>query len=391
MQLEYTAPENVCDAIAGLGRTEAVKFSPNNRRLAVASFLRNRIAIFELCIAASPRKISISEVAEISSTYLRRPHGIDFIDDETIIVANRRGDAIIFELPSGGGNYELVPIEVIRSGEILNSPGAVSIARNGQDFCEALICSNYGNKITRHLIHSREGCSVDSSEILLKKWLKFPDGVSVSGPWIAISNYLGHSVFLYENTGSLNEYSEPDGILRCAHHPHGLQFTSDGRFILVADAGTPYVHIYMQEGSGWRGTRSPFKSVRVLNDADFRGAHFGPKGIDIDNSMSTFVATCEAQPLAFFDLAEILEWISLMQRIGAHRSNGFGEALYASYERHCQDQRALEMKYELRRQDQSNQAVEELMNSRSWRVTAPLRRLSGAWRRAFAEPPADAD
>src|SRR5262249_7613170 len=151
----------------------------------------------------------------------------------------------------------------------------------------------------------------------------------------------------------------------------------------------PYVHIYMQDGSGWRGVRSPFKSLRVLNDADFIGAHFGPKGIDIDNSTSTFVATCEAQPLAFFDLAEILEWISLMQKNSAHSLNGFGKALCASYERHCQDQRALEMKYELERMetyDQSNQAIALYENSRSWRVTAPLRWGLTTWRRTFAEP-----
>jgi hypothetical protein len=388
MQLEYTAPKYVCDVIAGLGRTEAVKFSPNNRRLAVVSFLRNRIAIFELCIAASPRKISISNVMEISSTYLRLPHGIDFIDDEKIIVANRHGDAIIFEIPSGGGNYELVPIEVIRSGEILNSPGAVSVARKGQNFCEVLICSNYGNKVTTHLLHLREKCSLESSRILLKKWLDLPDGVSVSGPWVAISNHNTHSVFLYDNTGVLNDYSEPDGILRCAHYPHGLQFTSDGRFILVADAGAPYVHFYMQDGSGWRGVRSPFKSFRVLNDEDFlRGRttihEGGPKGIDVDNSMSIFVTTCEVQPLAFFDLADIVQRASSLQSNSAP-SFGFGETLYASW--HCQDQRALEIKYELERQDQSNQAVAALMKSRSWRVTAPLRRFTDTWRRALGDP-----
>jgi hypothetical protein len=215
-----------------------------------------------------------------------------------------------------------------------------------------------------------------------------PDGVSVSEPWIAISNHNTHSVLLYENTGSLNEYSEPNGILRYAHYPHGLQFTSDGRFILVADAGAPYVHIYMKDGSGWRGVRSPFKSLRVLNDEDFfRGRttvhQGGPKGIDIDNSMSTFVTTCEVLPLAFFDLAGVLEWIFLMQRNGSHSSPGFGETLNESYETHCQGQRALEIKYELERQDQSNQAVALLMNSRSWRITAPLRWVSDAGRRVL--------
>src|SRR5258706_476577 len=115
MQLEYSAPENVRDVIAALGRTEAAKFSPNNCRLAVTSFSRNRVAIFDLCIAASPdgRKISITDAAEISSAYLKQPHGVDFIDDERIVVANRGGDTTIFELPSGGGSHDLVPLEVI--------------------------------------------------------------------------------------------------------------------------------------------------------------------------------------------------------------------------------------------------------------------------------------
>jgi hypothetical protein len=390
VRLEYSAPEHVRDVIAALGRTEAVKFSPNNRRLAVASFLRNKIAIFEICIVASPngRKISITDVAEISSTYLKEPHGIDFFDDEKIIVVNRLGDATIFRLPSGGGSYELVPLEVIPSGAVLHSPGAVSITKKGQDVCEVLICSNFRNMITKHLIDFREGCSVKGSKILLKKRLDLPDGVSISEPWIAISNHDSHSVLLYENTGSLNEHSEPDGILRCVRYPHGLQFTSDGRFILVADAGAPYVHIFMNDGLGWRGVRSPVKSFRVLNDEDFlRGRNNvhegGPKGIDIDNSMSTFVTTCHVQPLAFFDLAGILEGICLLQRIGAHSSPDVRETLNAAYEKHCQDQRALEIKYELETQSNHanhaaavlNDALAVLMNSKSWRYTAPLRRV----------------
>src|SRR5438128_5718994 len=291
MQLEYAAPEHVRDAVAALGRTEAVKFSPNNCRLAVASFLRNKIAIFEICIAVSPRKITLTDVTEISSPYLREPHGIDFIDDEQIIVANRQGDATIFKLPSNGGNYELLPTEVIRSGDVLTTPGAVSINRKGQGFCEALICSTWGNTVTRHVLKLSERCSLESSEVLLKKWLDIPDGVSICEPWIAISNHNAHSVYLYDSTVLLNQYSEPAGILRCFRYPHGLQFTSDGRYMLVADVAAPYVHIYMQDRFGWRGVRNPLHSMRVLSDEDFlRGRSTdgdgGPKGIDIDNSMS---------------------------------------------------------------------------------------------------------
>ena len=60
MQINYTAPQHVCDVIAALGRTEDVKFSPSNRRLAIAGFIENKIGVFDICIAASPDGAKIS-------------------------------------------------------------------------------------------------------------------------------------------------------------------------------------------------------------------------------------------------------------------------------------------------------------------------------------------
>jgi len=378
--LEYSAPDRVRGVIAALGRTEDVKFSPNNSRLAVTSFLKNQITVFEICIAASEgvTKISVMDAVEISSSYLRQPHGVDFIDDGKIIVANRKGDATIFELPAGGGDgkcHELVPLEVIRASEALNSPGNVAITRKGKNLYEALICNNFANKLTRHIIDLNQKCSITTEEILVKKWLDFPDGVSLGKDWIAVSNHNRHSVMLYEYTDSLNEYSDPDGILRGIHYPHGLRFTSDGRFILVADAGAPYVHIY-RKNQGWRGVRSPLKSLRALTDDDFlRGQETihsgGPKGIDIDNSMKIFVTTCEVQPLAFFDLAGIIEKISAPQRDNSH--------LPESDDDNCQ--REIEVKCELDIQHNLEQQIARIMSSRSWRITAPGRYVSSLLRR----------
>src|SRR3974390_952888 len=52
-QIDYEAPQYVRDQIAALGRTEDIKFSLNNKRLAVAGFVRNTIAVFEISIVAS--------------------------------------------------------------------------------------------------------------------------------------------------------------------------------------------------------------------------------------------------------------------------------------------------------------------------------------------------
>jgi hypothetical protein len=56
MRLEYTAPEHVCDIIAALGRTEAVRFSPNNRRLAVASFLETELPFSKFALLPHPMR-----------------------------------------------------------------------------------------------------------------------------------------------------------------------------------------------------------------------------------------------------------------------------------------------------------------------------------------------
>src|SRR5262249_11475701 len=152
-----------------------------------------------------------------SSTHIKRPHGVNFIDNEKIIVANREGGATIFELPSGNvpSNCELTPLVVIPSPDILNSPGSVYVSRKDKDIYEALICNNYVNNVTRHLLDFTETCTVRNNETLLRKWLNIPDGISANLQWIAISNHSSRNVLLYKNTDSLNECSDPDGILRC--------------------------------------------------------------------------------------------------------------------------------------------------------------------------------
>jgi hypothetical protein len=390
MELDYRAPQHVRDVIASLGRTEDLKFSPSNKLLAIAGFLKNKIAIFNIDVDKSNdgTRITLSNAFELYSDYFNEPHGLDFVDEETIIVTNRSGDVIFLKLPSdkiASNSLKLAPLEIIQSGDTgpLRGPSAVSVFRTDQSLYEAVICNNYSNNVTRHLVDLNAGCSVTSNEILLKKWLVIPDGVCISEDrnWLAISNHDMRTVFLYEYTSSLNACSEPDGILRCAFSPHGVQFTSDGRFILVADGGAPYVHIYEKNGSTWRGTHKPIKSLKVMNDEDFlRGRstprEAGPKGIGVDNAMNVLAITCEQRPLAFFDFKAILE--------NPERSPD-------PEDKPSHEQRTMEVRYELEIQNQWQQQIKEIeqlaeeqlaliKNSRSWRITAPLRRLSSALR-----------
>jgi hypothetical protein len=396
MQINYRAAQPATDVIAAIGRTEDLKFSPSNKLLAIAGYAKNKIAVFNIDIDITDgTKITLTDAFELYSEQLKEPHGLDFLDEETIIVTNRSGDAIFLKLPTDeklSNRFYLAPLEVIRSDDVglLHGPGSASISRIDLKLHEALICSNYGNYVTRHLVDLSAGCSVKSNEVLLKKWLAIPDGVCISrdGCWIAISNQKMRGVFLYEYTSSLNALSEPDGILRYVFSPHGVRFTSDGEFIVVADGGAPYVHIYAKSKSSWRGVHTPITSLRVINDEDFLRLRSnphegGPKGIDVDNAMNVLAVTGESRPLVFFDLKAILE------------STQFRSDPSENQESDAREQRALELRYELEIQNRLNQEIKEMEeravakfeSSTSWRITAPLRRVSSALRSLVVQQP----
>jgi DNA-binding beta-propeller fold protein YncE len=313
--IDYEAPQNVRDVIASLGQTEDVRFSPDNRRMAVASYFSNKIAVFDVSVTTrqGSKNIQLTGVTEFSSASLNTAHGLDFIDDKTMVVANRDGQVCIFSLPhNAAGAYELEPVAIVGSGET-STPGSVAVVKKEDGLCEILICNNYAHRVTKHLLDLNSKYLAPQSGVFIKRWLNIPDGICVSkeADWIAVSNHNTQNVLIYENAPSLHAESNPHGILRHTGYPHGVRFTADGQFILVTDAGSPHVRIYKGDRSGWRGVRDPILSLKVLNDDAFlrgrRNEHEGgPKGVDINNDAGIFVTTCETQPLTFFDLTSIL-------------------------------------------------------------------------------------
>src|SRR5438552_17777541 len=114
-EIQYTAQQSATDAVGSLGRTEDVRFSPSNRRLAVASFIRNRIVVFDIDIASSSgaTQVALTGGVELPSPALRLRHGLEFIDDSTLIVTSRVSDVALFKLSSGEvvvWTHEVVPI-----------------------------------------------------------------------------------------------------------------------------------------------------------------------------------------------------------------------------------------------------------------------------------------
>jgi hypothetical protein len=385
LEIEYTAPQSVTDAVGSLGRTEDVRFSPSNRRLAVASFHRNRIVVFDIDIASSSgvTQVALTGGVELSSPALQWPHGLDFIDDDTLIVTSRRSDVALFKLPAGERDvpsHEVLPIARWPSDgtTLLNAPGSVAVTRVEDDVCEVLICNNRGHTVTRHRLDCDAGRAIRNSEILLHKYLNVPDGVSVSPDrrWIAVSNHTTHNVLLYENSAALNSDAKPNGILRCVYYPHGLRFSADGRHLFVADAGAPYLHIYAQDPDQWLGVRHPVATVRIMDDAVFQRGRCnpengGPKGLDIDACSNILVVTSECQPLAFFDVPVLL------QHAFAGGSAREQRILSISHELSLMQ----EMRKMMAEKAMEANALRNTMSSMSWRITAPLRRLKSIFRR----------
>ncbi len=318
--LNWTACEKATSVLTELGRTEDVMFSPSGRRLAVAGFRANRIAIFEIVIDAGPNgnMVLLTDVVEIEAPTLDEPHGLCFLDEHTLVIANRHGDVETFEAPAPCATITRHCLSAQQkfgggSGRLIRTPGSVAAYPLDAHTVELLVCNNYSDTVTRHILDRRRGYEATSDAVLLAHRLDCPDGISVSpdGAWIAVSNHNTHSVLLYERSRTLHSGAEPDGILRNVLCPHGVRFTPDLEHILVADAGAPYVNVYSRNGTSWKGRRDPCNLFRVMDKTVFgRGRNNpqegGPKGIDIDPHGEVLAVTCESQPLAFFDLSNVV-------------------------------------------------------------------------------------
>ena len=318
--IKVSMPDDVLMCLQEIGRTEDVKFSPDCSKLAIAGFRQNRLLILDIEIVPSlyGTSVSLNDYIEITSPALNKPHGLAFIDNETLIVANRRGEVPVFKIPSCNGNtktFNINPSLIIGSDNShqIDTPGSVSVWRLNNNRYEILICNNYANHISRHILDKQHQLTLISSEKVLSNGLEVPDGIAVNkdNRWIVISNHDRNCVSLYKNTHQLDTQSKPDGILRDIIYPHGIRFTPDDNHIVVADAGSPYINIYAKNGDDWGGTHTPQATVRVLDETTYWRGRTNPneggvKGIDMDQDMNILVTTCEEKPLQFFDLRWML-------------------------------------------------------------------------------------
>ena len=134
--------------------------------------------------------------------HIEYPHGLSFLDNYTIIVANRNGN---------GAGISILHLDEVSGMQIINSrmlldqthpsiytPGTIKVRFIGPRFVEAFVCNNYANFISRHLLDRDDDWNVFYSEKLPFEF-DVPDGIALSNnrDWIAISNHFAHQANVY--------------------------------------------------------------------------------------------------------------------------------------------------------------------------------------------------
>lgn len=314
-------PVAIRDKLDALARTEDLRFSPDGRYLAIAGFANHEIALFEVETwdGHNERPIVLSRYTRIVSDCLKHPHGVDFITPEKLVVANRNGFGELFELPANpmaNDTLHLSPITTFRKRSLAKKikwPGSVVSIPTGENRATVLFCNNYIDLVSRHdVLLGSAKTEIVSNRVAATRKLGVPDGIALcpnSGA-IAVSNHRKNTVVIYQSLEAMHPNALPDCILTRTDCPHGLRFTPDGQYLLVADAALPFVHIYARD-SGWFGKKRPLAHVRIMDDRRFLAGHVnreegGAKGLEIEAQGRFFLVTCELQPLAIFDLQEIL-------------------------------------------------------------------------------------
>ena len=322
IRIEYKASSEIRDVISRLGRTEDIRLSPDNTRLAVVDFLENRIFFFSIRIdntTATP-KITIFDHIILSSASLRGSHGIVFLGNHYIIIGSRNGDVGVFRTPPfGQGSREcnIKPMKTINGKGLLLakviSPGSLDCYKIADDCYRVLVCNNHWHVVTSHTIQIGNSIRIRNHGVLIEQAIKIPDGICVSmdHTWIAVSNSLTGEILIYHHTPDLNKKTPPTAILRGMVCPHGIRFTADGRRLFAVDAASPNLYVFECTSGGWDGVQDPSQSIRLLDDESFYAGRFdlrdgGVKGLEIDRSNTVLLTTCWNDVMGFYDLNEIL-------------------------------------------------------------------------------------
>jgi len=328
--LTFKPSSVVAERLGALGRTEDVVYSPDQTRLAIAAYNENKVLVIQIRMITEAGVMSVRSDAcvELRCADFNRPHGLSWLNDDTLVIGNRKQDVIVVSVPAvsnAGEVVEVHPLLKLSHGPngLIKSPGSVAVTRLSDEYFDLLVCNNYRNYVSRHLIQRRNGFEVLAEVRLFEHDLKIPDSIAVStdGKLVAVSNHEGQRIDVFANDADSATRSRPIFSLGVSDYPHGVRFAMDDRLVLVADAGAPLVHVFAQGGTAWKDAKGPNLSITVMDDESFRRGRAnpqegGPKGVDVLADGSVFVVSCEEEPIAFFDFRSVRDHL-----VGADATN----------------------------------------------------------------------
>ncbi len=277
---------------SGRQRFEGIAFAPDGASLAVATSEANALFFYrhaEGRVAEEP----FAMIAGARSR-LEYPHDVAFsASGDLMAVAQRKGAIAVYE--KSGDGFGADPAFVIRGAKTrLRFSDGVAFVPPADDMLAA--CNLESDSVSFYRMTSRSPLAFELTPSLeLKHDSIFePDGLAFSsdGRWLAVANHGRHSVTIF---------ARPSGEATVIRHrsfryPHSVAFTPGGGHLLVTNAGANYFSVFEYGRRGW--SRSPVARHIVGPDHAFREVNArckmegGPKGIAVHGD---HVAVCSPE------------------------------------------------------------------------------------------------
>jgi WD40 repeat protein len=234
---------------------------------------------------------------KVLSRSFNSPHGISFLTDRFFLVANRYARLSLYEMPEIIADKSTYKIKSLMDFE--HDFSNVCAHGMGPNVYSIFAMSNF-NYVTRYII-DLEAKNLLKADRVISRHLNTSDGIAINPARsiLACCNHDDGKILLYSTSSS----DEPMACLTGPLLPHGVAFSSDGKHLVVTDAGSPFLFIYRSDPEKWKHV----KIVRGLSKDKFiqsSNEEGGIKGIDINGN--DVVISSEYQPHRFLKLDEIL-------------------------------------------------------------------------------------
>lgn len=273
-------------------RFEGIAFSPDGASLAVATSEANALFFYR----HADGRVAEEPFAMIAGarSRLEYPHDVAFsAAGDLMAVAQRKGAIAVYEKSADGFGAD--PAFVIRGARTrLRFSDGVAFVPPAYDVLAA--CNLESDSISFYRMTARSPLAFELTPSLeLKHDSIFePDGLAFSsdGRWLAVANHGRHTVTIFERASG-------EALVlrhRSFRYPHSVAFTPGGQHLLVTNAGANYFSVFEHGRRGW--SRSPVARHIVGPDRAFREVNSrckmegGPKGIAIHGD---HVAVCSPE------------------------------------------------------------------------------------------------